>query len=59
MSPGALHSKISLRGCFGFGGHQENARSGLGYKLTIDVNSKNTVLSEATPAPVIKKDVFK
>ena len=40
------HVKITLREIFCFAGHQEKATYGWGYILTLNMNSKNAMLSK-------------
>ena len=43
---GKYHVRIKLKDFFGFAEHREKAISGLGYKLTITLNSDNAVLNK-------------
>ena len=43
---GKYHIKINLNDIFGFADHQEKGTYGLGYKLTLTINTDNAVLNK-------------
>ena len=47
---GNYHVRIHFKGVFGFAVHQDNCTYGLGYKLTLQINSDNHALSHRAGA---------